>query len=102
MGVLGIKDLSKFIHSSRLRWLWHHWDTKGKSWKYLLKVTDPKDRHLFFCSTTIEIKDGRYTPFWEARWLQGKASKELAPHLYKIAKFQRSVVQTELQNHNWI
>jgi hypothetical protein len=88
----GIKDLEKFGRALRLCWLWYGWDSKERPWKQLLKVTDPLERQLFFISTTIQIENGRNTPFWEARWLQGLAPKDLAPSLYNSARFKtRSV-----------
>jgi hypothetical protein len=99
-GGIGIKDLDKFSRALRLRWLWHHWDHIAKPWKSLLRVTDKLDKHLFFCSTTIQIVDGKNTPFWKARWLQGLAPKDLAPNLYKLARFKSRSVHTELTNLN--
>lgn len=75
LGGLGIKDLEKFNRALRLRWLWHQWDQTQRPWKNLLMHKDKVDRALFFASTTIQIGNGRKTPFWEARWLQGAAPK---------------------------
>jgi hypothetical protein len=99
---LGIKDLDKFGMALKLRWLWHNWDQQDKPWKHLLKITDKADRHLFFCSTTVAIRDGKNTPFWEAKWLNDSAPKYLAPNLYKVAKFKHRTIHTELRNQNWI
>jgi hypothetical protein len=82
--------------------LWHKWDLKDKPWKYLLKLKDPVDRQLFFCSTIIHVGNGRDTPFWEGRWLHGAAPKDLTPSLYAIAKFKFRKFYSELQNLNWI
>lgn len=71
-------------------------------WHKLLKVTDPIDRELFFCSTTIVIGNGKKTPFWEARWLDGTSPRDLAPNLYMQAKFKRRTVSQELHKDNWI
>jgi hypothetical protein len=101
-GGLGIKDLDKFGCALRLRWLWHHWDTKEKPWKHLLKVQDHTNRHLFFCSTTMQVGSGKNTPFWESKWLDGQAPKDLAPNVFKIARFKNRSVHTELHNLNWI
>jgi hypothetical protein len=68
----------------------------------LIKVTDSKDRQLVFRSTTISVGNGESTPFWEARWLQGVAPRDLSPSLYKIARFKTRSVQTEMYNSNWI
>jgi hypothetical protein len=68
----------------------------------LLKVTNKLDRHLFFCSTYITIGNGKSTPLWKARWLQGAAPKDVAPNLYSLAKFKTRSVCTELSSNNWI
>jgi hypothetical protein len=67
-----------------------------------IKVTDPIDRHLFFCSTVMQGGNGKDTPFWEARWLHGQAPKDLAPELYKLARFKHMPVHTEMHNLNWL
>jgi hypothetical protein len=101
-GGLGIKDLEKFSRALRLRWLWHQWDGKERPWRHLIKVTDKKDRQLFFHSTKDQIGNGKNTPFWEARGLQGTAPKDLAPCLFKLARFKHRTVHTELHNFSWI
>jgi hypothetical protein len=82
--------------------LWHRWNHRDRPWKHLLKVTDKKDRQLFFSSTHLHIGDGKNTPFWESRWLQGEAPKNLAPNLYVVARFKFRNVHIELTNDNWI
>lgn len=82
--------------------MWYKWDPTDRPWKKLLKVTDPLDRELFFCSTYIALGNGRDTPFWEARWLDGAAPKDLAPNLYLQAKIKKRTVRQEIQNDNWI
>jgi hypothetical protein len=67
-----------------------------------LKVTDPGDRQLFFCSTMVSVGDGKGIHFWEARWLDGIVPKELAPNLFQVARYKTRTVYTELQNNNWI
>jgi hypothetical protein len=49
----------------------------------------------------ISFGDGKCTPFLEAKWLQNVAPKDIAPHLYKRAKFKNRTVHAELKNHNW-
>jgi hypothetical protein len=63
MGGLGIKDLEKFGRALRFHWLWYNWDSKDRPWKHLLKVTDATVRNLFFCSTTMQVGNGKKTPF---------------------------------------
>jgi hypothetical protein len=101
-GGLGIKDLDKFERALRLHWLWHQWDTQERPWKELLRHQDKTDRALFFASTLISVSDGKSTPFWESIWLEGVSPKELAPNLYKQARFKYRTVHTELRSLNWI
>jgi hypothetical protein len=54
----------------------------------LLKVMDPIDRQLFFCSTYMQVGDDNSTSFWEARWLLVSAPKYLAPNLFEIVRFK--------------
>jgi hypothetical protein len=42
------------------------------------------------------------TPTWEAKWLNAAAPKELAPNLFKMARFKKRTVPAELHNNNWI
>lgn len=99
---LGIKDLERFGRALRQRWLWYKWDNRARPWQKLLKITDPLDRELFFCSTNIMIGNGKRTPFWEACRLNGTSPKDLVPNLYLQARYKRRTVCQELNNDNWI
>jgi hypothetical protein len=94
-------DLEKFSRALRMSWLWHRWDSQDKPWKHLLKISDSTDRQLFFCSSEVQVGNGRTTPFWEARWLNGFAPRELAPNLYSLARFKKRSVASELSNLNF-
>jgi hypothetical protein len=50
----------------------------------------------------MTVGNDNNTPFWESRWLNGQAPKQLAPNLYQAAKFKTRSVYTELKTHNWI
>jgi hypothetical protein len=100
MGGLGIKDLEKFGRALRLRWLWYSWDNHDRHWKEFLKHHDKIDRALFFALTLIMVRDGKNTPFWEARWLNGISPKELALNLYLQAWFKYRTMHKELTNLN--
>jgi hypothetical protein len=63
---------------------------------------DPVGRALFFSSTYIIIENGENTPFWEAKWLNGAAPKDIALTLFKAARYKRRMVSAELHNLNWI
>jgi hypothetical protein len=102
LGGLGIKDLDKFSRALRMKWLWHGWDHNDRPWKKMLKISDPTDRQLFFCSTVMHVGDGNNTPFWESRWLNGLSPKDVAPTLYGLTRFKQRSVNKELHNLNWI
>jgi hypothetical protein len=97
LGGLRLEDLENFNRALRMRWLWHHWDQVEKPWKHLLKITDQVERQLFFSSTLVNIGDGKNTPFWETRWLNG-----MAPNLFNCARFKKRTIHTKIQNCNWI
>jgi hypothetical protein len=42
------------------------------------------------------------TLFWEARWLNGAAPKEVAPNLYRQAGYKYRTVHKEVQNLKWV
>jgi hypothetical protein len=48
------------------------------------------------------VGNGRNTPFWEAKWIQRAAPKDLAPGLFKSAIFKKRSVYSKLKNSNWI
>jgi hypothetical protein len=99
---LALETWKKFNISLRLKWLWQSWDPIERQWRKLLNIHDKTDRAIFFSSTTILIGDGRKTPFWKAKWIYGVSPKDLAPSLYKAARFKRRNVAMEMQNNNWI
>jgi hypothetical protein len=63
--------------------------------------SDPLDKELFFCSTIIQVGDGKTTPFKKAKWLQGVALKDITPNLFKRTRFKNRSVHIELHNYNW-
>jgi hypothetical protein len=63
---------------------------------------DEQDKALFQASTEITIGNWKKAIFWQGRWLQGKAPKDIAPLLYNLAHFKRRTVEKELSNNNWI
>jgi hypothetical protein len=63
---------------------------------------DPTDRALFFSSTYIQVGDGRNTPFWEDKWVNAAAPKDIVSNLYKMARMKNMAVSVELHNHSWI
>jgi hypothetical protein len=52
--------------------------------------------------THINIGNGLNTPFYEAKWLQGVSSKEMAPDLFRQIRYKRRTIYFEMHNYNWI
>jgi hypothetical protein len=50
----------------------------------------------------MSVGNGRNTPFWKARWPDGEAPKNLALNLFKVARFKKRYVYSELKNNSWI
>jgi hypothetical protein len=59
-------------------------------------MTIPCDEHevsLFQASTSIKLGNRKKTLFWQDRWLQGEAPKDIAPKLYKLTYFKKRMVE---------
>jgi hypothetical protein len=82
--------------------MWYHWTDDSKHWQGFTLPCDEQDKALFQPSIVISIGNGKNAPFWHDNWLQGKASKDIAPLLYKLAHFKKRTIEKELQNSNWI
>jgi hypothetical protein len=59
------------------------------------------DRQLFRSSTRVTIGNGQTTLFWQSPWHDGRAPRDLAPHLFKLAWRKNNTLAMDLQNQNW-
>ena len=62
----------------------------------------PVDSLLFNASTIVTVGDGMKTQFWHHSWLDGEAPKNLALHLFELARRKNKSMQQELYTHSWI
>jgi hypothetical protein len=46
------------------------------------------------------VGDGRNTPFWESRWIDGGAPRNIEPNIFQKVRFKKRSVHAELQNMN--
>jgi hypothetical protein len=90
-GGLGIKDLENFSRAFRLRWPWHQWDLKEKPWKQLLKVTDSKDRQLFFASTVMHVGNRKKHTFLGIQVVAWKSPQEVGSKPLYDCKVQKKI-----------
>jgi hypothetical protein len=97
---LGVLNLDKFGRA--LRWLWKEWTGDDHPWKGLEVPCNRVDRFLFSASTTVPIGDGKTAKFWHDNWLDGMASRNIAPHLFNLILRKNYSVARELSGEHWI
>jgi hypothetical protein len=85
LGGMGVPDLERFGRALCLHWLWQEWTDDSKPWVGTEVPCKDIDRLLFNASTTITIRNGHKARFWHRAWLEGEASRYLAPNLFKLA-----------------
>jgi hypothetical protein len=92
LGGLAILNLRKFARALHLSWLWYEWQPEDKPWKDMdmAILSTTKDRTLFEKATKITLGNGHNAIFWTAAWLQGQASKGIAPSLRVFSFFFRA------------
>jgi hypothetical protein len=83
-------------------WLWYRWTDDSKPWQGMTLPCDAQDRALFQASAEIKLGNGKKASFWQDKWLDGNAPKEIAPNLFKLARFKNRTMAKELENNNWI
>jgi hypothetical protein len=77
-----------------MRWLWFSRVDDGRAWSGLdLKFTH-EEKEFFFASTHMTIGNGQRTLFWEDRWIDGRAVREIAPLLYDCIPKRRRRTRT--------
>jgi mannosylglycoprotein endo-beta-mannosidase len=101
LGGLGVLDLEFFGRSLRLRWLWYQWKEPDRPWVGSDVPCNETDRQFFRLSTIVIVGNGQQARFWDSSWLNGQASKDLAPDLYKLAWRKNQSVKDDLRNCNW-
>lgn len=101
LGGLGVLDLELFSRALRLRWLWYQWNDSNRPWVGTDVPCGEVDKQLFRASTRVTVGNGNRARFWESAWLDGKAPRDLAPNLYKLAWRKRQSVRDDMMNGNW-
>jgi hypothetical protein len=101
LGGLGVLDLERFSRALRLRWLWFRWSDPDRPWVGSEAPCNEDDKQLFRASTVVTIGDGCWAEFWESAWLEGRAPRDIAPSLFKLAWRKHQTVPDDLNNNNW-
>jgi len=87
--------------SLRLRWLWFAWTERERPWVGSPPPCDEVDKQLFRASTVVNLGDGRKASFWNCSWLNGRAPRDIAPDLFKLAWRKNRSVKDDITNHQW-
>jgi hypothetical protein len=91
-----------FSRALRLRWLWLQWIEADRSWVQSEVSCNEVDRQLFRLSTTVILGNGNMAKFRDSPWLDGRASRDIAPRLYKLAWTKNLTVAKNLLDSNWM
>ena len=57
------------------------------------------DKQLFRACTRVQLGNGGTAQFWESSWLDGRAPRDIALLLYKLAWRKKLKVRDQLVNH---
>ena len=101
LGGLGVLDLEMFSRALRLRWLWYEWTDRDRPWIGGQIPVNEVDKQLFRACTKVHIGNGAKAKFWESCWLDGKAPRDVAPSLYKLAWRKNLTVKEQMINQSW-
>ena len=105
LGGLGIPDLRLASIALQARWLWLKHTDATRAWAQLPIKASREVAAFFDASTFTLIGNGQSTAFWTARWIQGKAVKDIAPTLLEFVS-RRDIVETTvaagLENRSWV
>jgi hypothetical protein len=66
----------------RLRWLWLQKTELEKAWAFFPVQTQPQVKEFFAIAIVTEVRNGKNTLFWTARWLLGQSFEQTLPHLF--------------------
>jgi hypothetical protein len=102
LGGLGVLHLDKFATALRLRWPWLEWKDPSKIWVGSGNPCSDYDMDLFYSATTINLGNGKKTPFWQAPWLQGRKPIDIAPLIFGSSKRKNWKVAQALHNDAWV
>jgi len=90
-----------FSRALRLRWLWYEWTDRDRPWIGGQIPVNEVGKQLFRACTKVHIGNGAKAKFWESCWLDGKAPRDVAPSLYKLAWRKNLTVKEQMINQSW-
>jgi hypothetical protein len=94
-------DFEVFSKALRLRWLWFQFTDPDRPWGGTEVPCTEIDKQLFRACTLVIVGNGERARFWQDSWLDGRAPRDVAPNLYKLAWRKHNSVKEELVNQNW-
>lgn len=84
-----------------MRWLWFNWSEQQHPWSGMEVPCNEVDKQFFRASTHVTLGDGNKASFWESTWLDGRAPRDIAPNLFKLARPKNRTVRQGLRNDSW-
>jgi hypothetical protein len=60
------------------------------------------DKQRFRFSTAVSSGNGQQAHFWEFTWLEGRAPRDLAPNLFRLARRKSNTVAVDLLMGSWL
>jgi hypothetical protein len=97
LGGLGIVDLKLAGYALQARWLWLQKTDSQRAWSQLPIKVDPHVYAFFRASTFTIVGDGRKALFWEDRWIDGEAPRDIVPNLFLMVPARTRVQMSVLQ-----
>ena len=94
-------DIEFFSRALRLRWLWYQWREPDRPWVGTEVPCNEQDKQLLRASTYVTVGNGKLAKFWESAWISGRAPRDLAPNLYKLAWRKNITVRDDLEDDKW-
>lgn len=66
----------------RTRWCWLSRTELWRPWQGLPLDIEQLSVDIFEAATTVTLRSGQETDFWEDTWIQGRRLKDIAPTVY--------------------
>jgi hypothetical protein len=96
-----VLDLNFFGRALRFRWLWHAWTEPDRLWVGFAPPCDEVDKQLFRVSTIVHLGDGNKATFQNCSWLNGRAPRDIALGLFKLAWRENRTVKEDTTDQHW-
>jgi len=81
--------------------LWFAWTEPERPWVGSAPPCDEVDKQLFRVGTYVQLGDGNKATFWNCSWLNGRAPRDIALGLFKLAWRKNRTVKEDITDQQW-